>query len=282
MSTATTCRAVGPVQDRGPVRELLRAPRRRSRVNDSLVSIITPAYRAAQVIPATIESVLAQTWPHWELLIADDCSSDATREVVRKWSARDPRIKLIELERNGGPAAARNAALALARGRWIAFLDSDDLWLPQKLERSIAFATQQGAALVFTGYRRIAADGSHTGRYIGVPAQLSYRQLLGNTAIATSTVLVDRSLTGDIRMQKVYYDDFVCWLGIVQRGLRACGLDEDLMRYRVMQKSVSRNKGRSAREVWKIYRGVLGLGPLAAGWYFANYAGRALLKYRRF
>jgi teichuronic acid biosynthesis glycosyltransferase TuaG len=251
-------------------------------LNDSLVSIIVPAYRAAAVIGATIESVRAQTWADWEMLVADDCSPDDTRDVVRVWSERDPRIRLIALAKNGGPAAARNAALAQARGRWIAFLDSDDLWLPEKLERCIAFAQAQEAALVFTGYRRISADGSRTGRYIGVPTRLSYRRLLGNTAIATSTVLIDRSLTGDIRMQKVYYDDFVCWLGIVQRGLRACGLDEDLMRYRVMQKSVSRNKGRSAREVWKIYRGVLGLGPLAAGWYFANYAGRALLKYRRF
>lgn len=251
-------------------------------MKDELVSIIVPAYRAAAVIAATIESVLAQTWTQWEMLVADDCSPDNTREVVRAWSARDPRIKLIELEQNGGPATARNAALAQAQGRWLAFLDSDDLWLPDKLQRCIAFAQQERAALVFTGFRRIAADGSRTGRYIGVPARLSYRQLLGNTAIATSTVLIDRAQTGDIRMQKVYYDDFVCWLGIVKRGLLARGLDEDLMRYRVMQKSVSRNKGRSAREVWKIYRGVLGLGPLSAGWHFANYAARALFKYRAF
>jgi teichuronic acid biosynthesis glycosyltransferase TuaG len=251
-------------------------------VNDSLVSIITPAYRAAAVVPATIESVLAQTWTDWEMLVADDCSPDNTREVVREWATRDPRIRLIALERNGGPAAARNGALEQARGRWIAFLDSDDLWLPQKLERSIAFAEREKAALVYTGYRRITADGGRTGRYIGVPAALSYRQLLGNTAIATSTVLIDRAQTGDIRMQRVYYDDFVCWLGIVKRGLLARGLDEDLMRYRVMQQSVSRNKKRSAQEVWKTYRQVEGLGLLASCWYFANYAARAFLKYRGF
>jgi teichuronic acid biosynthesis glycosyltransferase TuaG len=251
-------------------------------VNDQLVSIITPAYKAARIMPATIESVLAQTWPHWEMLVADDCSPDDTREVVRAWSARDPRIQLIPLQRNGGPAAARNAALAQARGRWIAFLDSDDLWLPTKLERSIAFAQQQQAALVYTGFRRISADGSQVGRYIAVPPRLAYRQLLGNTAIATSTVLIDRAQTGDIRMQSVFYDDFVCWLGILKRGLVARGLDQDLMRYRVMQQSVSRNKKRSAQEVWKTYRQVEGLGLLPSCWYFANYAARAFLKYRGF
>lgn len=251
-------------------------------MNGQLVSIIVPAYRAARVIPATIESVLAQTWPHWEMLVADDCSPDDTREVVRAWSARDPRIQLIPLQRNGGPAAARNAALERARGRWIAFLDSDDLWLPTKLERSIAFAQQQQAALVYTGFRRISADGAQVGRYIAVPPRLGYRQLLGNTAIATSTVVIDRAQTGNIRMQSVYYDDFVCWLGIVKRGLTARGLDEDLMRYRVLQQSVSRNKKRSAQEVWKTYRSVEGLGLLPSAWYFANYAARALLKYRGF
>lgn len=248
----------------------------------NLVSIITPAYRAAQVIPATIDSVLAQTWPHWEMLVADDCSPDDTRAVVQGYADRDPRIRLIPMPKNGGPAAARNGALEQARGRWIAFLDADDLWLPQKLERSIAFAERERSALTFTGYRRITADGGTTGRYIGVPRSLSYRQLLGHTAIATSTVLIDREQAGDIRMQRVYYDDFVCWLGIVQRGLPARGLDEDLMRYRVMQQSVSRNKGKSAREVWKIYRGTLGLGPVSASWYFANYALRALAKHRHF
>lgn len=249
---------------------------------DDLVSIIVPAYKAASHIPATIESVLAQTYPRWEMLIADDCSPDNTRSVIADWAARDERIKLIALPRNGGPAAARNGALAQAQGRWVAFLDSDDLWLPQKLERSLALAQQTQAALVYTGYRRISVDGSRTGRYIGVPPTLNYRQLLGHTAIATSTVLIDRHLAGEIRMQKVYYDDFVCWLGILKRGLTARGLNEDLMRYRVLPQSVSRNKQNSAREVWKIYRFTEHLGYLAASWHFLNYAARALLKYQKF
>jgi teichuronic acid biosynthesis glycosyltransferase TuaG len=251
-------------------------------MDDRLVSIVVPAWKAAAFINATIDSVVAQTWPHWEMLVAEDCSPDATREIVARRAEADPRVQLIALERNGGPAAARNAAIQRARGRWLAFLDSDDMWLPAKLERSLAHAQANRAALVFTGFRRISSDGSRTGGYIGVPRTLSYRQLLGNTAIATSTVLVDRAIAGDIHMERTYYDDFVCWLSILKRGHVAHGLDEDLMRYRVLAKSVSRNKGKSAREVWKTYRRVEQLGLLPSAWYFSRYALNAMRKYRRF
>jgi len=251
-------------------------------MQDRLVSIVVPAYKAAAFIDRTIESVRAQTHDEWEMLIADDCSPDNTRELVSAWQARDSRVRLIALERNGGPAAARNAAIAQAKGRWLAFLDSDDFWLPQKLERCIAHADANRAALVFTGFRRVSADEDRTGDYISVPRTLTYRQLLGNTAIATSTVLIDRSLAGTVRMERVYYDDFVCWLSILKRGHVAHGLDEDLMRYRVVAKSVSRNKGKSAREVWKTYREVEQLGLLPSAWYFSRYAFNALRKYRRF
>lgn len=251
-------------------------------MNSELVSIITPAYRCAGVVGDTIRSVLGQTYPYWEMLIVEDCSPDNTRDVLREWTKVDPRVQLIEQPKNGGPAMARNAALERAQGRWIAFLDSDDLWLPQKLERSIAFAESHQAPLVFTGFRRIPADGGEEGRYIGVPRTLSYRQLLGNTAIATSTVLLDRNMVGDVRMKKTYYDDFHCWLQILKRGYVAYGLDEDLMCYRVMGQSVSRNKRSSAAHVWRAYRDLEGLSLPVSLWYFSQYAIRGLLKYRNF
>lgn len=246
---------------------------------DELVSIITPAYRCAGVVDETIKSVIAQTYPNWEMLIAEDCSPDTTREVVERWTRVDQRIKLIKLDRNGGPALARNAALERAEGRWIAFLDSDDLWLPQKLEQCLEFARKRDAAFVFTGFRRIPSAGGEPGRYIGVPATLSYRQLLGNTAIATSTVMLDTARTGRIRMRKTYYDDFDCWLQILKKGITAHGLDADLMRYRMMEKSVSRNKGKSALKVWRAYRDLEELSMPLSVWYFTQYAVRGLLKY---
>ncbi len=246
---------------------------------NELVSIITPAYRCATVVGETIQSVLAQTYPHWEMLIAEDCSPDNTREVIEHWVNVDPRVKLIKLASNGGPAAARNAALERAGGRWIAFLDSDDLWLPWKLEQCLEFAHTRDAAFVFTGFRRIPAVGGEPSRYIGVPTTLNYRQLLGNTAIATSTVMLDTTRTGQIRMRKTYYDDFDCWLQILKKGITAHGLDADLMRYRVMEKSVSRNKGKSALKVWRAYRDLEGLSIPSSVWYFIQYSVRGVLKY---
>lgn len=248
-------------------------------MKDRTVSIICPAYRCASVIGETVRSVLAQTYPHWELLIAEDCSPDDTREVVERLAGLDPRVKLIPLARNSGPAMARNAALERAQGRWVAFLDSDDLWLPAKLERCVGFARERDAAFVFTGFRRIVPNSAVPGRYIGVPSLLGYRQLLGNTAIATSTVLLDTDRTGPVRMRNTYYDDFDCWLRILKTGIQAHGLNEDLMRYRVMDKSVSRNKGRSALKVWRAYRDLQQLSIPASMWYLSNYAVRGVLKY---
>jgi teichuronic acid biosynthesis glycosyltransferase TuaG len=251
-------------------------------MHQDLVSIITPAYRCAGVVGETIQSVLDQTYPHWEMLIAEVCSPDNTRDVIRQWAARDPRVRLIEMPQNGGPAAARNGALEQAKGRWLAFLDSDDLWLPDKLQRSIDFALERRSPFVFTGFRRIRAEGGEPGRYIGVPSSLKYRQLLGNTAIATSTVLLDATAVGEVLMRKTYYDDFDCWLRLLKPGRVAHGLDEDLMRYRVMGQSVSRNKRMSAGKVWRAYRDLEKLSLPAAAWYFSQYAVRGLLKYRSY
>jgi teichuronic acid biosynthesis glycosyltransferase TuaG len=251
-------------------------------VSDALVSIVTPAFNAERYLPQTIESVLAQSYRNWELLVADDCSTDATRRVAQEYAARDPRVRPIALERNSGPAMARQAAVEAARGSFVAFLDSDDLWLPGKLERQLEFMHARQAGLSFTAFRRISRDGGEVGHLIRAPASLSYRELLGNTAIATSTAMIDRSRTGAFRMVKTYYDDFALWLEITRRGFPALGLDEDLMRYRVVGGSVSRNKGRSALMVWRTYREVERLGLARSCWSFARYAANAMRKYRAF
>jgi len=246
---------------------------------EDMVSIITPAYQCAVVVDQTIQSVLAQTHSNWEMLIAEDCSTDNTREVIDRWTKVDSRIKLIKMSKNGGPAMARNAALERAQGRWIAFLDSDDLWLPKKLESCLEFASANDAAFVYTGFRRIPAAGGQPGRYIGVPASINYSQLLGNTVIATSTVMMDTARTGPICMRKTYYDDFDCWLQVLKKGIVARGLDADLMRYRLTKNSVSRNKARSALKVWRAYRDLEGLSIPLSVWYFTQYAVRGVLKY---
>lgn len=251
-------------------------------MEDALVSIITPAYRVEMIVEHTIRSVLQQTYQKWELLVADDASPDGTANIVAAFAKCDPRIRLIRCEVNGGPAVARNAALAQARGRWIAFLDSDDFWVPTKLEETLAFAREHCSVLTFTGFRRISSTGCEVGRYIPVPYRLGYYELLGNTAIATSTVLIDRCLAGDFRMKTVFYDDFACWLELLRRGCFAYGLNKDLMRYRVQSDSISRNKWRSALEVWRTYRKVEKIGLFRSVWSFSCYIVRAVQKYRNF
>ena len=248
---------------------------------DSLVSIITPAYCCAGVVGEMIQSVLDQTYEDWELLIVDDCSRDDTVAVIESYCNDDPRISLICHHSNGGPAKSRNTAIKLSRGRWLAFLDSDDLWLPSKLEISLDYSRKSGASFVYTGFRRISADGAQTGRYLAVPNRLTYRNLLCNTAIATSTVLIDRSSVPDVFMRDTYYDDFDCWLRILKAGIVAHGINADLMRYRVSPNSISRKKCNSARMVWRAYRQLEGMGIISSSFCFAQYAVRGVFKYSR-
>ena len=250
---------------------------------DNLVSIVMPAYKVAEYIEESIQSVLSQTYKNWELIIVDDCSPDDTRKIVSNYASRDKRIKPIFLKKNGGPAVARNEALKFARGRWIAFLDSDDIWMPNKLSRQRDFQLKNSTVLTFTQFRRVSSDKTEIGHLIDVPEKLDYFELLGNTVIATSTVLVDRNLlTAPIKMKKVYYDDFVCWLDLLKSGAKAYGLKEDLMRYRVLKKSVSRNKINSAIQVWKIYRNHLNLSVFFSFFLILRWGKNALLKYRKF
>lgn len=244
------------------------------------VSIITPAWRAAAFVGETIRSAQVQDFTDWEMLIVDDCSPDDTCRVIDSFSVADPRVRLIRQPRNAGPAEARNAALAQARGRYIAFLDSDDVWLPGKLSRQLEFMRGKSAPLSYTEYSRITQDASLLGQRIRVPPSLDYNQLLCNTAIVTSTVIVDTSLTGKVSMPIAPYDDYALWLKLLRAGHVAHGLQADLLRYRVVAGSVSRSKSTSAMRVWRTYRDIESLGVVRSAWSFANYAVRGWLKYR--
>lgn len=243
-----------------------------------LVSVITAAFNAERFISETIATVQAQSLKDWEMLIADDASSDGTADIVQRFSEQDPRVRLIRQPRNSGVSAARNRALAEARGRFIAFLDSDDLWQSEKLERQVKFMTKHDAAISYTSYRRISEDGGLVGRLVEVPRRLSYNQLLKNTAIATVTAMVDTDKTGSIRMTEARRDDYILWLSILKRGFIGHGLQEDLARYRVVRGSLSSKPKRSAAWVWDVYRKIEKLSALRAAWCMAHYGTRALLK----
>ena len=250
--------------------------------NPPLVSVITPAYNAARFIGETIASVQSQTFHDWEMLVADDGSRDETQAVVERIAAIDRRIILIRLQRNEGSAAARNAALSHARGRYLCFLDADDLWLPEKLDRQLGFMMKKNCAISCTGYRRMSEDGRRVGRLIAPPHTITYYILLKNTGIANLTAMIDRDKTGPFRLAETGHEDYALWLSLLRRGLVACGTPEDLARYRVVSGSLSSRPLRSSEWVWHIYRDQEGLGFLRSISCLFHYALRAALKRRSF
>jgi teichuronic acid biosynthesis glycosyltransferase TuaG len=215
------------------------------------------------------------------MIIVDDCSTDDTVAVIKNFAASDERIRLLRQPANAGPANARNAALKAARGRYVAFLDSDDLWLPRKIELQLAFMAKNRAALSYTAYRRFDPSSQRTGVLIPARPTFNYRALLGNPGIACLTAIVDRERTGAFLMPLVRHEDFALWLSLLRGGLEARGLNVDLARYRVSEASVSSNKVRSAQWVWSIYRDVEGLSLPYAGWCLTHYAINAVRKRRR-
>lgn len=243
-----------------------------------LVSVITPAFNASRTIGQTIRSVQGQTFQNWEMIVVDDRSTDETCAIVEDRATSDNRIRLIRQPVNGGPASARNAALEAAAGRYVAFLDSDDYWLPKKLERQLAFMAAKDVALSYTLYRRFREGSGTIGPLVQLPRTLTYKDLLKNTAIACLTVIVDRERTGPIEFPVVRHEDYALWLRLLKQGFVAHGLMEDLARYRVSSGSVSGNKLKSAAWVWNIYRNVEKLSLPYASWCFVNYVWNA---YRR-
>jgi teichuronic acid biosynthesis glycosyltransferase TuaG len=246
-----------------------------------IVSIITPAFNSAAFLWEAIESVQGQTFERWEMIVVDDCSTDDTCSVVIEYSKFDPRIRLLRQTENGGAARARNAALAAAEGRYIAFLDSDDVWLPRKLELQIAFMRDKTAALSYTLYRRFTANINKPSRLVLLNEFYTYSDLLKNTGIACLTVMLDRELTGVVRMLPLARsEDYALWLDILKRGFIAHGLQLDLARYRLSSDSVSSNKFKSALSVWHIFRNIENLHFLRSIWCFVNYVWNACFRRR--
>lgn len=223
---------------------------------DKLVSIIVPVYNAGTYIENTIEMVCRQTYIQWELLLVDDCSADDGRKKIEAFCRRDERIRLIAKDKNEGAAKARNTGILNAKGRFIAFLDADDVWLPAKLEKELQFMEEKEAAFVFTGYEFGNEQAKGTGKVVTVPETLTYKQALPRTVIFTSTVLfdtekIDKSL---IEMPDVKSEDTATWWKILRNGYTAYGLNEVLVIYRRPGKSLSSNKLVAIKRIWNLYR----------------------------
>ncbi len=251
-----------------------------------MVSIIVPVYNAENFIRETIDCVRAQSYRDWELILVEDSSSDHTMEVASVYleEIQDRRIQLVRREiksaedKKFGAAKARNLGLSLAHGRYIAYLDADDRWREDKLEKELDFLEERRAGFVFTGYEFGDEEARGTGKVVHVPETLSYRQALGNTTIFTSTVMMDtekieRSL---MEMPCIKSEDTACWWKILKNGVTAHGLDENLVIYRRAGKTLSSNKIEAVRRIWSLYRKAAGLSVPESVWYFFLWGYRAV------
>ena len=244
---------------------------------NKLVSIIMPAYNSGRFIEQSIRSVLSQTYTDWELLIVDDCSTDNTTSIVA--SFKDKRIHYQRNTNNMGAALTRNEALKIAKGKYIAFLDSDDIWDAEKLERQIAYMQQTGYAFTFTNYRIINEDGSSQGKELQMPSSMTYHQYLRNTAIGCLTVIIDKEQTGDFRMPNIKSShDFALWLQIMKRGFNAYSMPQCLASDRRVTTSNTAKKWKAAQDVWRVYREIENINLIYATFCFLGYAINAIIK----
>ena len=268
-----------------------------------LVSIIVPVYRAAAYIADTIGMVFSQTYGRWELLLVDDCSGDGSVEAIEKTLSAYPhhpaaaasekighmeeylcgegkKVVLICKNRNEGAAAARNTGLDLAGGQYIAFLDADDIWVWDKLEKQLSFMKKKRAGFAFSAYECGDESARPTGRVVHVPETLTYKEALSRTIIFTTTVVLDRAIVPDelMRMPEVESEDTATWWQILRAGHTACGLDEVLAVYRRPRGSLSSNKCKAVKRIWNLYRRQEKLSVFASAFYFVFWAYRATVR----
>lgn len=246
---------------------------------ETLVSVVLPSYNSAGFIREAIESVLCQTYPHWELLIVDDCSEDDTVSIAGEYASTDSRVKLFQTASNSGSAALpRNLAIRQAKGRYIAFLDSDDVWLPDKLTQQIGYFDGERVALVFSDYRRIAVTGEAESRCLKAPLLLTYRNLLKGNAIGCLTAVYDTETCGKMYFRETGHEDYALWLEILKKGYVARNTGNCQALYRVRPGSLSARKWKALSWTWNIYRKQEGFSRLKSAYYFIHYMVRALLK----
>ncbi|MCR4776461.1 MAG: glycosyltransferase [Saccharofermentans sp.] len=246
-----------------------------------LVSIITPVYKCEKYIAETIKSVQSQTYSNWELLLVDDCTPDNSPEIIQEFAKSDSRIRYIRLKENSGAAVARNEGLEASNGRFIAYLDADDIWLPEKLERQISFMKENNVQFSCCDYEKIEDDGTPLNKVVHMPKTITYEQLLRNTIIQTVGVIVDLDTVDKklLVMPNIRRgQDSATWLQLLKNGVRFNGQNEVLAQYRRAPNSLSSNKFKAMQRTWKMYREVEKLSVPKSLWCLIGWAYHASIK----
>ena len=245
-----------------------------------LISIVVPVYNAERFLDDTIKTVQDQTYDNWELILVNDCSKDNSVEVIKKHMKKDKRIKLFLQEKNGGAALARNRGVEEASGRYLCYLDADDKWANDKLEKQLKFMQEHECEFSFTSYQFADENAVPNGSIVHVPEKINYNQALKNTTIWTSTVMFDLTKLDkeDVKMPNVKSEDTACWWKILKKIDYAYGLDEILSFYRRTAGTLSSNKFEAIKRIWNLYRNVEHLNIFKSAYCFCGYAVRAVLR----
>lgn len=247
----------------------------------AMVTVIMPAYNAERYIEEAVRSVMAQTFPYWELIIIDDGSRDATVEIAERMAGEDSRITLLRNEVNMGVAKTRNRGLDLAEGSYVALLDSDDIWYPEKLERQVALAQKTNAGIVYCSYAIVDEYGQKKCEDFVVPEKTDFSKAIIQSVISCSTALLSREVVERYRFDTAYYhEDLALWLSILRDGYTAGGVTEILAAYRVMEGTRASNKLRTAAHRWTIYRKLLGCSVLRSCKLLLQYGMLGMKKYK--
>lgn len=250
--------------------------------DNQTVTVIMPAYNAARYIAQSIDSVLAQTYQDWELLVINDCSTDATNEIVLGYIERDAkkRIHLLNNKKNSGVSETRNAGIKKAKGRYIAFLDSDDIWLPEKLALQVPLLSQDDKCICSHGsYIRITPDDEVLGKVL-VRKNATYSSLLRSNSIGNLTGIYDTYKCSKILQKPIKHEDYVMWLEILKQdsAFYSAHIAKPIGKYRVMKQSVSSNKLKSVQWHWNILRNELHMGIFKAAYYWIFYLVNGISK----
>ncbi|MBC7765540.1 MAG: glycosyltransferase family 2 protein [Hyphomonadaceae bacterium] len=248
--------------------------------DNAIVSVIIPVYNSEKYIAKTLDSVLLQTYKCIEIILVDDCSTDNSQQKIATYLQKHPNITYHRLATNAGAGVVRNKAIALAKGRYIAFLDSDDLWYPQKIEKQIALMQQGENAICYTAIEMIDENDQLIKGKRDVLEKLDYKSQLRNTMLATSAIVVDRLVTGDFTMPVTRIgEDYATWLFLLRNGRQACGINEALVQYRRCSQSLSSNKLKSIQTVWHIQVKHERINPFCATYNVICYAYNAFKKH---
>ncbi len=248
---------------------------------EALVSIITPTFNSGKFISATIQSVQNQTYQNWEMLIVDDGSSDNTIEIVNEIAKQDKRIQFFPQKQNVGPAKARNIGIANAKGKFMTFLDADDIWFPKFIENSIQTIKKTNIHFVFSSYKRSNENLEFVYSDFIVPEKVTYTDILKTNSISCLTAFIDIEVLGKKTMPEIFKrQDMGLWLQYLKEIPFAYGIQETQAIYRIRENSLSRNKSKLLKYQWQFYREVEKLNVFQSAYYMLQWMYRGFIKYR--